>query len=74
MNFEIFKIRAAAEKVDWQQIVLNGGPACFHMDPDRQGKFCLRAERWPGHKDEDVGHKFVSLADLIDHVSNAATK
>lgn len=48
-----------AEKMDWQQVALNGGPPCFHSD----GKcFCGRALRWEGHPED---HKFVSLADLI---------
>lgn len=50
---------AAAKQADWQQVVLNGGPPCFHVENSR---FCLRAQGWDGH---DGDHKFVSLADLI---------
>lgn len=57
----------AAERADWTQVVQNGGPPCFHLEEDR---FCLRAERWEGHADPDVGddelyHRFVSLGDLL---------
>lgn len=49
----------AAEQMDWQQVVLNGGPPCFHLQSDR---FCGRAQRWVGH---DGMHRFVSFADLL---------
>lgn len=55
----------AAESMDWQQVVLNGGPPCFHLEG---GRFCGRAERWDGHLSRMEGsacHKFVSLKDLI---------
>jgi len=52
---------AAARNADWQQVVLNGGPPCFHLIG--KDRFCLRAQRWPGHGSED--HEFVSLADLL---------
>lgn len=58
---EIKRIRAA-EYADWTQIVLNGGPPCFHLEHD--GRFCFRAERWDGHKN-GLHHSFVSLADLL---------
>jgi hypothetical protein len=51
----------AAEQMDWVQVVLNGGPPCFHMDAG-DSRFCGRAERWAGHGDL---HAFVSLADLL---------
>jgi len=50
----------AAERADWQQVVLNGGPPCFHIGRG-DIRFCLRAERWHG---PDT-HKFKSLAKLI---------
>ncbi len=50
----------AAAKMDWQQVVLNGGPPCFHISED--GRFCGRAQRWEGHSDD---HEFVSLADML---------
>jgi len=58
---------AAAENMDWQQVVMNGGPPCFHLCED--GHFCGRAERWEGHKvmypgDEAI-HEFVSFAALL---------
>jgi len=36
----------AADKMDWQQVILNGAPPCFHICDD--GKFCGRADRWTG--------------------------
>lgn len=56
----------AARNMDWQQVVLNGGPPCFHLE--NTGRFCGRAERWEGHKPfrpHPPIHKFVSLADLL---------
>lgn len=51
----------AARVADWQQVVLNGGPPCFHCgDSDRW--FCLRARRWDGH---GIAHEFVPLEHLI---------
>ena len=44
---ETRKVLAAFRLADWQQVVLNGGPPCFHVE--RDGRFCFRAERWPGH-------------------------
>lgn len=49
----------AAENMDWQQVVFNSGPPCFHLGEN--GRFCGRAERW---HNEDT-HKYVSLADLL---------
>lgn len=49
----------ALQNIDWVQVVLNGGPPCFHLEED--GRFCLRAEKWSGHHVHNV-HKFVSLA------------
>jgi hypothetical protein len=48
-------------KLDWQQVVMNGGPACFALLDDEAGWYCGRAQRWDGH---DYEHKFVSLEDL----------
>ena len=53
----------AAEAMDWQQVVLNGGPPCFHIDDD--GGFCGRAKGWEGHGMKETFHPFVSLADLL---------
>lgn len=33
-------------KVDETQLALTGGPHCYHVE---QGRYCGRAERWPGH-------------------------
>lgn len=49
-------------RMDWQQVVLNGGPPCFHMDHESPDRYCGRAQRWNGH---DHDHKFVSLDDLL---------
>lgn len=50
------KLLAAAETADWEQVRLNGGPPCFHIEED--GWFCFRAKRWAGHP---THHKFVTL-------------
>lgn len=50
----------AAESMDWQQVVLNGGPPCFHYE---DGRFCGRAERWEGH---DCIHEFRSLGRMLE--------
>ena len=52
----------AAKRMDWQQVVLNGGPPCFHVCDD--GKFCGRAARWAGHGEKGF-HGFVSLAEML---------
>lgn len=57
----------AAKDADWMQVIYHQGVPCFHLE---DGRFCLRAERWDGHK--TVGgriHKFVSLEDLLDSVT-----
>lgn len=58
------ELLVAAHFADWQQVVLNGGPPCFHLDGQR---FCLRAERWDGHKTVGGGsiHAFVPLEELL---------
>ena len=55
----------AAKDADWMQVVYNQGPPCFHLEDDR---FCLRAERWDGHKTiggSDPIHEYVSLEALL---------
>jgi hypothetical protein len=60
----------AARTMDWQQVALNGGPPCFHL---QHGKFCGRAERWAGHEmSED--HAFVSLEQLLTRPPSPALK
>lgn len=39
-------------KVDEEQLALNGGPYCYHIE---QGRYCGRAERWDGH---GIFHEF----------------
>lgn len=51
-----------APQMDWQQVILNGGPPCFALLDDEEGWYCGRAQRWDGHDGE---HEFVSLDDLI---------
>jgi len=55
----------AAENADWGQVVLNGGPPCFHLCEG--GTFCLRAERWAGHEAGAYpgSHKFFSLHAML---------
>jgi hypothetical protein len=66
-NFEpMKKILNAAERMDWMQVVLNGGPPCFYLQED--GRFCGRAHRWLGHCN-GVDHEYVSLADLLRSVA-----
>lgn len=54
----------AAINVDWGQVVMNGGPPCFHVS---DGRFCLRAERWDGH---GLQHRFVSLLDMLSRAAS----
>lgn len=54
------ELKQAASDIDWQQVVLNGGPPCFFIEGSR---FCLRAERWEGHYDL---HPYISLAELLN--------
>lgn len=63
------RLLEAAKNADWQQVVFNGGPPCFHLE---DGRFCLRAERWDGHK--TIGgsgpiHEYVSLESLLRSVT-----
>lgn len=52
-------IEDAARNMDWQQVILNGGPPCFHLE---DSKFCGRAWRWAGH---GKLHDFVPLDELF---------
>jgi hypothetical protein len=52
----------AAQEADWQQVALNGGPPCFHLEGNVVPRLCLRARRWAGH---DTDHTYVSLGDLL---------
>jgi hypothetical protein len=61
----------AARFADWDQVVANGGPPCFHLQEN--GRFCLRTPSWQGHgipvfHDESVYHAYVSLIDLLRKV------
>jgi hypothetical protein len=56
------QLQQAAKWPDWEQVVANGGPPCFHIE---SGRFCFRAERWGGHDNRHVSHAFVSLVDLL---------
>jgi len=58
-NERIVQLHGAASVADWQQVQLNGGPPCFHIE---DGRFCLRAQWWEGHK---YFHAAVTLADAI---------
>jgi len=59
----------AAKNMDWEQVVCNGGPPCFHMEG---GRFCGRAERWDGHDEKyhgkDFHHDFISLETLLKSI------
>lgn len=56
----------AAENMDWQQVVLNGGPPCFHLEKD--GRFCGRAERWHDDVATKMFHKFRPLHKLLEEI------
>lgn len=56
-------VDAVLTAADWQQVVLNGGPPCFHFQDDT-GTFCLRAKPWEGHGNKHF-HRFISLHDLL---------
>lgn len=61
---EIFR---AAANMDWQQVVQNSGPPCFHLENER---FCGRAESWTGHeRTRFESHPFISLLDLLKSVA-----
>lgn len=63
------RIMNAAQCVDWQQLVANGGPPCFHVVTLDNGKhaFCMRAKKWGGHRNDDspTDHDYVSLENLL---------
>lgn len=57
-------------QMDWQQVVLNGGPPCFFIEGPQ---FCGRTERWQGHGNSDF-HDYVSLEQMVSfHVQAALT-
>lgn len=58
-------------QLDWQQVVLNGGPACFALLDDEKGWYCGRAQRWEGH---DYDHKYVSLQELTANLRAEGVK
>lgn len=65
MKTKLTKLLKSAKEADWVQVVYNGGPPCFHVE---DGRFCLRAERWDGHKPfgkHRAIHEFVSLESLL---------
>ncbi len=51
-------LQKALANIDWGQVVANGGPPCFHVE---DGRFCLRAARWDGHRGRALHHGYVSL-------------
>src|SRR6266446_682536 len=63
------QIVQAAENMDWEQVVQNGGPPCFFLQYD--GRFCGRAQRWEGHDDD---HQFVSFKQVILSAIERATE
>jgi hypothetical protein len=67
------QIAAACKNPDWEQVILNGGPPCFHI---AEGKFCFRAKRWFGHEEPGLDHPFVSLETftnpLREHAEDSA--
>ena len=65
MKKQEYEVLVAAENPDWQQVVQNGGPPCFHVD---DGEFCLRAQLWPGHEKGHRVHRFVPIRVLLESV------
>lgn len=67
---EVKRVISAAADMDWQQVVLNGGPPCFYLEEN--GTFCGRAYRWEGHADkiDYPYHPYVPLHLLIHSVTN----
>ena len=65
------KIRIAARNMDWQQVVMNGGPPCFYLHGD--GRFCGRAKRWDGHGLKEF-HEFMSLERLLGSVADGGAE
>ncbi len=64
-KLSVSQLLIAAKIADWEQVIGNGGPPCFHLE---NGRFCLRAGRWDGHKQfkQFKGiHKYISLEDLL---------
>lgn len=63
--------------MDWEQVRLNGGPPCFHLDPEHEGnRFCGRAQRWFGHIEGACAypdHNFISLDDYLAELREAET-
>lgn len=55
------EVLSACASADWVQVVLNGGPPCFHVE---DGRFCFRAQRWAGHGLKEF-HGFVPLLDFV---------
>ncbi len=62
-NTQSTSAEKAAQNMDWDQVVVNGGPPCFYL---REGLFCGRAQRWQGHY--GASHDYVSLVDLLKKV------
>lgn len=63
MNSKQRRTVKAVKNADWQQVVFNGGPPCFHLEGER---FCLRAQRWAGHGGDGFKpqHQFVSFEEF----------
>ena len=55
---------AAASGADWGQVIANGGPPCFHLE---NGRFCLRAARWEGHR-KATAHGYLPLDMLLAQI------
>jgi hypothetical protein len=50
--------------MDWEQVALNGGPPCFHVEDGTPERFCGRAKRWQGHGVATF-HDYVSLEEFV---------
>ena len=60
----------AIENFDWQQVILNMAPPCFHLL--KHGSFCGRAERWPGHDDVHPFVPFIAFWKGVRSLDSAA--
>ena len=67
-NEEINALLQAASGMDWLQVVLNGGPPCFHLEP-KLGKFCLRAKSWHDKSATKMFHAYIPLDMLISSIA-----
>lgn len=57
----------ALQNIDWGQVAMHCGSPCFHVE--KNGRFCMRSERWEGHGFDTHDHDFVPLEDMVRKAS-----